>query len=297
MQIFGMHWLGHLVYLAALAGLGFWGSMHLSETAWLGNELARMQELTLPEMEYIERSSMYDLREMNYSSDVPQQRLDTNIRQMKVWTDHFHQKSAAIGQRLVTGTPCREIDWTTGLLDDYYRLGDSLSGLYGLDSASKYVLDRCLYAGYLTFPREELAAILANADTVVAGRICRNLQWRVRLAVIFLQDEWLKQVQDTQLHYNAFIPVFSCENFARAGVPFEADIFLISYTLSSQILEARVNGEPVPMEAGLAHYNAVFKHPGTHTFPVEITVRNPLTGETGHFRKDYKAEVTEGFGQ
>ena len=297
MNVFGLNWKWHLGYWAVLilvASLGMW---QLRQSGLVKNEIGRVQEPTLEQLRYLEIVSQNETIETILSAYFAHSQMDSTVKQTIKLGKKLDEKGDRFLEGLHRGTPPGDAGRSAGFLENYYQLGDSLAGLKGIDAPSRAWIDRCLYSALSAYSPEQMAEMLANADTADASRLYRNLRLRAGLAQVFTLNSLHKKMQEKELRFDGFTPGFFYENCPRAGVPFEADICLLSYTRSSQNLAIRVNGEPVPMDAGLAHYNAVFKHPGTHTVPVEITVRNPLTGEDRIYQKDFKVEVTEGFGQ
>jgi hypothetical protein len=65
------------------------------------------------------------------------------------------------------------------------------------------------------------------------------------------------------------------------GETFEADIFLAKYeSVPSANLIIKVNGEPLEIKDGVAHFKSKNQTIGTKTIKAEALIRNPLTGQT-----------------
>jgi hypothetical protein len=65
------------------------------------------------------------------------------------------------------------------------------------------------------------------------------------------------------------------------GETFEADVYIASYSsnLGSNVI-IKVNGEPIEIKEGVAHFKSKNQTIGTKTIKAEAIIRNPLTGLT-----------------
>lgn len=292
MKIFGLHWLWHLFYLSVAAGVFVWGEEQLGQTGLVKTELGAVQEWSLPAVKRSRKVVSYQIAENGRANLCLQnERCLAAASQARLWVDSIGKKSLAAHQRLQAGEQPGSINWHTALLDDYYRLGDSLAALYGADPARQAWLERCLFSGYRDWPQSRLAAMLAASDTADAARLCRHLCLNAELALFFTLEELRKQIATWNLQFDAWLPAISAESCPRAGVPFEADIFLLSYSTKSDNITIKVNGQPMPLEAGLARYKRTWHTPGVKSLPVHIEVRNPLTGEIRTYSKEFEVDV------
>ena len=296
MKIFGLHWIGHATYLALLAGLVFRGETRLSALNALKDELGEAQGLALPEVSMSNAGTLNKIKASCLAYPMPRH-LEINEAARHAFTlvDNFGRKAGEIRQRMRAGTPPQAIDWSGDLVNHFYRLADSLSIFYGGDSTRRAWFEECLFAGRRTFLSDQLPVILAGADTAEASRFCRNLQLRAELALAPVLKGLQKQMRSGSIVLDRVLPVLSYSGAPcpRAGEPFEADISIAGYWQRSQNVSLKINGKPFPLEAGVAHYSAVFKQPGNHRIPVEISAYNPLTGEIRSYRKDFLASVPD----
>lgn len=294
MKIFGMHWYWHLLYIAATAGLILWGESQLNQTGLVKTELGQVQALSLQYLPGTRQAIRHQMDENTKVYPSPQsEQLYAAARTAIRWVDSIDKKSHAVRVRLHAGEKPGAINWNAGLLDDYYRLGDSLAMLYGADSGRQAWLERCLFSDYRDWPQTRLATLLTVSDTADAKRLCRHLRLNAELALVFTLERLLKQMPVWEQRFEALLPAISSESCPRAGVPFEADIFLMAYSTRSENIKVKVNGRSVPVEAGLARYKRIYNSPGIKSLPVEIQVRNPLTGEIKTYSKEFLTEVSD----
>lgn len=67
----------------------------------------------------------------------------------------------------------------------------------------------------------------------------------------------------------------------------------MAYSTQTENVTVKVNGKPVPMEAGLAQCKSAYNSPGIKYLPVEITMRNLLTVEIKTYSKEFATEVSD----
>lgn len=294
MKTFGMHWLLHLCYLSVTAGVIVWGEEQLGQAGVVKAELGAVQEWSLPALERSLESIRIQIAENSKASPCPQnESINAAAGKAVARIDSIGKKSQALIRRLHTGEQPGTINWNEALLDDYYRLGDTLAALYGADSARQAWIERCLFSGCRDWPQPRLAAMLAASDTADAARLCRHLHLNAELALFFTLEGLRKQMPNLELRFDALMPGISFESCPRAGVPFEADIFVCAYSTHSDNVTIKVDGRPVPMAAGLARYKRTWNTPGIKSFSVDIEARNPLTGEIKTWSKEFKTEVSD----
>lgn len=294
MKTFGMHWLLHLCYLSVTAGVIVWGEEQLGQAGLVKAELGAVQEWSRPALERSRQVVRYQIAGNSMATPCLQnESINAAAGKAVAWVDSIGKKSQALIRRLHTGEQPGSINWNEALLGDYYRLGDTLAALYGADTARQVWIERCLFSGYRDWPQPRLAAMLAASDTADAARLCRHLHLNAELALYFILEGLRKQMPDGELWFDAMLPVIAFESCPRAGVPFEADIFMLAYSTKSDNVTIKVNGRPVPMAAGLARYKRTWNTPGIKSYLVDIEVRNPLTGEIKTWSKEFKTEVSD----
>lgn len=100
------------------------------------------------------------------------------------------------------------------------------------------------------------------------------------------------QMGKLEIKFDAFQPAVSAEkSYIIQGEKYVADIFLSAYSTSADNVSISVNGSGVPVKEGVAHYETSASGLGEKTFNVSINVKNPLTGETKNYSKEFKYEV------
>lgn len=294
MKIFELHWVWHLLYLAALAGVAFWGKNQLTQTAFLKKELGAVQQIALPKIQDIRNFSKNEISKNVMAYPAPQNlALDSAARQAIKLVEAFEKKCYTARERFRNGTRPEQINWRLDLLDDFYFLGDSLSSIYKPDSSQQVWLERCLFSGYRDFPPEQLASLLSASDTADAARVCQNLHLKAELALLFVLENLRRKVWIFEMRFDGLMPVLAPRECPRAGAPFKAEIFFASYSSHAENVRIKVNGKSVPVEAGLGHYTKTFTRPGEHKLSVEIQVRNPLIGEIKTYIKDFATFVSD----
>ncbi len=76
------------------------------------------------------------------------------------------------------------------------------------------------------------------------------------------------------------------------GETFEADIYLASYSSSpGSNVTFKVNGEPLEIHDGVAHFKSKNQTIGTKTIKAEAIIRNPLTGQTKTTEGSFEYQV------
>lgn len=99
------------------------------------------------------------------------------------------------------------------------------------------------------------------------------------------------KIGGTVIEFDQFQPVASAEKgYVIAGEPFSADIFLSASSKQAQY-SVRVNGESLSVKDGVAKYQTPTRETGEKSYKVDISLKNPFTGETDNFSKTFKYEV------
>lgn len=101
-----------------------------------------------------------------------------------------------------------------------------------------------------------------------------------------------KKVGGTDIKFDKFIPALSAEkSYVISGEKYAADVFLSAYSSSADNISISVNGSGVGMKDGVAHYETSTSGVGERKLSVSINVKNPLTGKTDNYQKEFKYEV------
>jgi gliding motility-associated protein GldM len=101
-----------------------------------------------------------------------------------------------------------------------------------------------------------------------------------------------KKVGGEDVKFDQFTPAVSAEkSYVIQGEKYVADVFLSAYSSKADNISISVNGSPISMKEGLAHYETTTSGLGERSYKVSINVKNPLTGEVKNYAKEFKYEV------
>lgn len=83
------------------------------------------------------------------------------------------------------------------------------------------------------------------------------------------------------------------KTYVIRGEKFETDIFLSASASESSNtgVSIKVNGSSVPVDNGVANYSVTAGSPGVKKYTAEISVTNPVTGETKTYENQFEYEV------
>jgi len=76
-----------------------------------------------------------------------------------------------------------------------------------------------------------------------------------------------------------------------SGDRYAADVFLSAYSSTADNISINVNGSSVPLKDGIGRYETGTSGVGERKLNVSINVKNPLTGKTDNYQKEFKYEV------
>lgn len=101
-----------------------------------------------------------------------------------------------------------------------------------------------------------------------------------------------KKVGGEGIKFDRFVPAVSAEkSYIIQGEKYAADVFLSAYSSSADNISINVNGTGLGLKEGVAHYETTPTGVGERSYKVSINVKNPLTGQTENFSKEFKYEV------
>jgi gliding motility-associated protein GldM len=101
-----------------------------------------------------------------------------------------------------------------------------------------------------------------------------------------------KKVGGEDIKFDRFTPAVSAEkSYVIQGEKYVADVFLSAYSTSADNISINVNGNGLPVKEGIARYETSTSGVGERAYKVNISVKNPLTGQTEVFSKEFKYEV------
>jgi hypothetical protein len=291
MKIIGLHWAVHLGYLTVVGAIWLFAAIFQKRAGQMESDIGQVQQLALPVVRHFNEIRYKDIEKYGYVYTAGENiSIVQKCSRGMAFVAAFRQRCDGLISQLQTGTCPDQIDWRAELFTDYFRTCDSLAVLCGADSIQRTWPDSCIYFSSLDFSKEQLAGLLVSYDTANAARICRNLSLRTEIALNATLEILRSKMhiwEDRQ--FDAIIPMISAKNCPRAGVPFEADIYLVSYARSNQNCSVRVDGVPVPVVNGLARYERILDRSGSYPYRVEIDLLNPFTGEVKRYIKEFEA--------
>jgi len=101
-----------------------------------------------------------------------------------------------------------------------------------------------------------------------------------------------KKVGGEDIKFDRFTPAVSAEkSYVIQGERYVADVFLSAYSSSADNISINVGGSNLAIKDGIARYETSTSGVGERSYKVSINVKNPLTGQTENFSKEFKYEV------
>ncbi len=135
-----------------------------------------------------------------------------------------------------------------------------------------------------TFQQMPLAAVLP---------ILSKFQNDLKVSEAILLKHFMGKTGITRKQ-DAFTPVVAAnKSYVIKNEPFEAEIFLGSYSSTVDNLTVSVDGRPITVRDGKALFKLNPSSLGIKKHTAKISLRDPLTGETETFTKRFEFEVGE----
>ncbi len=102
-----------------------------------------------------------------------------------------------------------------------------------------------------------------------------------------------KKVGGEDIKFDKFSPIVSAEkSYIIQGERYVADVSLGAYSSTADNISIAVGGSNLPLKDGVARYEVgTGSGVGEKSFNVSINVKNPLTGKTENYSKEFKYEV------
>ncbi len=102
-----------------------------------------------------------------------------------------------------------------------------------------------------------------------------------------------KKVGGEDIKFDKFTPAVSAEkSYIIQGEKYVADVFLSAYSSTADNISISVGGSGMAVKEGIAHYEVgTGNSVGEKSYNVTINVKNPLTGKTDTYSKEFKYEV------
>ena len=108
-----------------------------------------------------------------------------------------------------------------------------------------------------------------------------------------LLNYFAKRAEGTDIKFDSFEPVVSAKKgYIIQGEKYEAEVFLSAYSKqSSGNTRISAGGQSLTVRDGKGLYTTTPSSTGTKKYTVNISVKNPLTGETKSYKKEFEYEV------
>jgi len=100
------------------------------------------------------------------------------------------------------------------------------------------------------------------------------------------------KVQGTDIKFDKFVPgVAPKKNYVILGEEFEAEVFLSAFSSKTDNVSINVDGRSVPLKDGIGTFTEKPSTVGEKKYTVNITIRNPTTGQPETVKKEFSYEV------
>jgi hypothetical protein len=148
-------------------------------------------------------------------------------------------------------------------------------------SLPKLIADNAFWESIQTLPKNGVIAELSS------------IQNRVKIDEITLLNYYYSQTGGTTTREDYFKTAIAPKKAVLIeGETFEADIYLAMYASSpGSNMIIKVNGEPLEIKEGVAHFKSKNQTIGTKTIKAEALIRNPLTGQTTTTEGSFEYQV------
>ena len=294
MKICGLHWAGHLTYIAAIIAVIFYGKMRVIQVNALQENIENVQELEFMNL----KTKTYHIYQSIRSSTCltpDNQQIIYNTVLAFAKTDTFSIKCDDLITNLKRSEHLPAGNWAAETVRNYFQIAQALKT--GSDGTTDLPIPANLYfdVDYDATPEASLASMLQSGDNSSAAQLIRSMQINVNLTLLqLLHTLYKKMNRNAPLNYAAGLPAFSFEQQPQAGKSFHADVYLFAYLRDTPTwsMSATIDKIPIPLEQGIAHYQTVFKNPGEHKIPVSFTLKNELTEELQTYTKEFTVPVS-----
>ncbi len=102
----------------------------------------------------------------------------------------------------------------------------------------------------------------------------------------------LGKVKGEEIIFDKFIPVISPKkSYVIMGEKYEAEVFLSAFSSTASNVSLSVNGQGLSVVQGVAKYETTANSLGEKKVNVSAVVKNPLTGKSDSYSKEYSYEV------
>lgn len=102
------------------------------------------------------------------------------------------------------------------------------------------------------------------------------------------------QKKGSEMAFDRFFPMIDFDKSCiQAGETFEGVVFACAYSSQADNVRMFVNGDLIPIRAGLGEWTQVYQTPGQKKATVKIDVKNPLTGVSITYTKQFSITVCQ----
>jgi hypothetical protein len=271
---FGLHFGGHLAYLAAFAVIIYFGKKTLDASEFLSDQLVRTQRF-VP----LDKIASGSMAQINKKADAYKNDVNENIR-----------KKALRTQNLVLdfGEYSYSSQNSPNLRQKFTQLRDSLTLMYQNDTTKMKWIDR-----FLSLKNEENELVLTPfSEKDKRNPMAHGLDFRAKLAAFELLESASAEIlQYDNLAFDGMMPIILFKKQPKVGVPVEADVFGSVYSKKAKNIEIFINDQKIETIDGVGHCEKVFNLAGVKKLNVKVEIRNPLTGQINTYVHDYSITV------
>ena len=130
--------------------------------------------------------------------------------------------------------------------------------------------------------------VAENSKTQQTGVLLKDLLVRTDLAYLATLRYFSAKTRPAPTGDMYWCPVVSAEkSVIYPGQTYTAEIFLSHYARYEPNTTIKVNGKPMPIKDGLAHFAKRYTTPGEKKYRVDIEIKNPVTKLVKSFTKDF----------
>jgi hypothetical protein len=270
----------HVFYLTIIAFLSYnyWSSVQAFKAF---EHLDRQLNMDYQLMDNTASSIFKDINKNAQAYQNSDNRRNNEQSEMSVNTAlKLHNDIAAIKTELVNNHPLTDAkineikektrQFSNNLIDSINDKNDKTDVLK-FCSLPKLIADNAYWASIKTLPKNGVIAELSS------------IQNMMKIDEITLLNYYFSKTSSTEVcGWTVYRAAIAPKKAALIeGETFEADIYISSYSnnLGNNTI-IKVNGEPLEIKDGVAHFKSKNQTIGTKTIKAEALIRNPLTGQT-----------------
>ena len=283
-------WTIHLIYLSIIAFLGYnyWSSVqafkafeHLDEQLSIDNELMNNAASTI--FKNINKNAQAYQNSEN-RRDNEQSEIAINAA-LSLHHDIAAIKTELANNHLLTDAKINTIktqlnQFSNNLIDSINEKGDRADVLKYFN-LPKLIADKAYWESIKTLPKNgAIAELSVIQNKIKTDEIVFLNYYYARTGGTIMREDYFK---------TAIVPK---KAVLIEGETFEAEVYLAMYASSpGSNMIIKVNGEPLEIKEGVAHFKSKNQTIGTKTIKAEALIRNPLTGQTKTIEAVFEYQV------